>query len=59
MKFSELLTEYLELRDEGDVHGEWRSIDDRARENRQRRARSAELLADMDKLVSAGNGEGV
>ena len=51
MKFSEALTEYLDLRDKGEFHSEWMSIDSVYETNQNRRDRMAELLDVMDKLT--------
>ncbi len=51
MKFSEALTEYLDLREEGEFRSDWMSIDSVHERNQNRRERMVELLDVMDKLT--------
>ena len=51
MKFSEALTEYLVLREEGEFRSDWISIDRVSEINRERRERMRQLLDVMDNLT--------
>ena len=51
VKFSEALTEYLELREEGEFRSDWTSIDRVSEINRERSERMIQLLDVMDELT--------
>lgn len=52
MAFSDLLTEYLDLREAGEPSSEWQSIDYTYQLRRERIERMEQLLRDMDQLVA-------
>ena len=52
MAFSDLLTEYLDLRETGEPSSEWKSIDYIYQLRRERAERMEQLLQEMDRVVS-------
>lgn len=52
MQFSEMLTEYLDLREAGEPESDWRSIDQLFQARHARSDRMALLLREMDALIT-------
>lgn len=57
MKFSEVLKEYMDLREEGEFHSEWMSIDYVSEVNRERYERMQFLLHKMDEILEGNDGK--